>query len=270
MIRAVTGILFVGLLTAAICWTPFTFATFFSLLIIIALLELNQLLKIKRQWIQISTVIGGVYLFLSTFLYFGGYAEHFIFFPYILYLAAILIIELFNKKSNPLGEISTCIGGQIYIAAFLSFANLLVFETNLSGSVDFKPLYIMAVFATLWINDTGAYMIGSVFGKHRMFERISPKKSWEGFFGGLVLCLIAAVIIAPYAHLHWLAAVGFALVVVAIGTLGDLIESMIKRTVGVKDAGNILPGHGGILDRIDGAIPAIPIAYMYIELFIRN
>lgn len=259
-----------AILTFAVCWNPFSFAAFFSLLVLSSLYELNKLVKISRKWIDYGTILAGLYLFLAVFLFAGGYVTYFIFYPYIIYTICLLFAELYNKSSNPLKEISASIGGQLYIAAFLSAANLLVFETNTLGVIEFKPFYVMAVFVTLWINDTGAYMIGSTLGKHRMFERISPKKSWEGFAGGLGLSVIAAIIIAPFLNISWLIAAGFALVVAIVGTLGDLTESMMKRLAGVKDAGKLLPGHGGILDRIDGAIPAMPVAYMYIELFIRS
>ena len=115
------------------------------------------------------------------------------------------------------------------------------------------------------------YLFGSLFGKHRLFERISPKKSWEGFVGGLLFALLAsqafAYLLPTYSAAQWL---GLAVVVVVFGTWGDLIESLLKRQLGIKDSGHVLPGHGGMLDRFDSVLLAIPAAYIYIELFIRN
>ena len=110
-----------------------------------------------------------------------------------------------------------------------------------------------------------------MIGKHKLFERISPKKSWEGFFGGLILSLASSQAFAWFApeinRMNWL---GLAATVVLFGTWGDLIESLLKRTLGVKDSGNVLPGHGGMLDRFDSVMLAVPASYIYIELFIRN
>lgn len=271
IIRAITGIVFVALLIIATCFNPFTFAAFFSLLLMLAMYEYNKLVKIDRALIRISNVLGGVYLFLSVFFFSGGYIGYMVFFPYILFIIALLFIELYNKNGHLLEEVGACLGGQIYIAAFISVANLLVFTPSLSEqSVQFTPYNLLAVFVVIWLNDTGAYLIGSTMGKHRLFERISPKKSWEGFFGGIIISVLAAYFIAPYIHVNQIAAVGFALLISLVATMGDLVESMVKRIANVKDAGNILPGHGGILDRIDGAIPSIPVAYMFIEFFIRN
>lgn len=271
IIRAITGIVFVALLVIATCLNPFTFAAFFSLLLMLAMYEYNKLVKIDRALIRVSNILAGVYLFLSVFFFSGGYIGYMVFFPYILFIIALLFIELYNKNGHLLEEVGACLGGQIYIAAFISVANLLVFTPSLSEqTTQFTPYNLLAVFVVIWLNDTGAYLIGSTMGKHRLFERISPKKSWEGFFGGIIISVLAAYFIAPYIHVDQIAAVGFALLISLVATMGDLVESMVKRIANVKDAGNILPGHGGILDRIDGAIPSIPVAYMFIELFIRN
>ena len=135
---------------------------------------------------------------------------------------------------------------------------------NLSNHV-----FVLAVFVLIWLNDTGAFCVGSLFGRHRLFERISPKKSWEGFFGGLIFCLVAAAILKTcfgeyFPGMGMLLMLGLGAVVSVFGTWGDLVESLIKRTLGVKDSGHVLPGHGGILDRIDSLLLVIPavLAYM--------
>lgn len=125
---------------------------------------------------------------------------------------------------------------------------------------------LIALFATIWINDTGAYIIGVSFGKHRLFERVSPKKSWEGFFGGALAALAAgyvfSVFIPDLTLVQWLL---FSQIVVVFGTFGDLIESLLKRTIGTKDSGNILPGHGGFLDRFDSMLLAAPVIFIYLS-----
>lgn len=136
-----------------------------------------------------------------------------------------------------------------------------------------NPLYALALFTFIWVNDTFAYLFGITFGKHKLFERISPKKTWEGFFGGLIFVIIAGFSFAHY-FIHgkmdvmygagkW---VGLAIVVVIFGTIGDLFESYLKRSLNVKDSGTILPGHGGLLDRLDSILFAAPAVMIYLML----
>ncbi len=127
------------------------------------------------------------------------------------------------------------------------------------------------MFILIWLSDTGAFCVGSLIGKHRLFERISPKKSWEGFFGGLIFCLIAGLVMFYGFHSYFLIMnlwqmLGFCAMVCVMGTWGDLVESLIKRSLGVKDSGHLLPGHGGILDRIDSLLVVVPGVTVYIFL----
>ena len=137
--------------------------------------------------------------------------------------------------------------------------------------------YPLSLFIFLWSSDTGAYCFGSLFGKHRLFPRISPKKSWEGSIGGAVVAIVASQIIAtfiPYteqltqlsSRLAW---GGLAAIIVIFGTWGDLVESLLKRKLGIKDSGNIIPGHGGMLDRFDSSLMAIPAAVVYTYTILR-
>jgi phosphatidate cytidylyltransferase len=121
----------------------------------------------------------------------------------------------------------------------------------------------------LWANDTGAYLFGSKFGKTRLFERHSPKKSWEGFFGGMFTSLVVAYVLSLFfTELPVWAWGGMAILISSFGTLGDLVESMLKRSLNAKDSGNILPGHGGFLDRFDGLLIAAPVVYAYLYLIL--
>ena len=134
-------------------------------------------------------------------------------------------------------------------------------------SRSYHYAFLLALFVFIWVNDSFAYLTGSLFGKHRMFERISPKKSWEGFIGGAAFTIAASVIFANYfTQLPLWGWIGFAILMIIFGTLGDLVESLFKRTLNVKDSGNILPGHGGILDRIDSVIFSIPALFIYVEI----
>ena len=164
---------------------------------------------------------------------------------------------------------------QLYIALPFSLLNVLAFHQSEAGPFSvFDPILPLSVFVFLWINDTGAYLFGSLLGRHKLFPRISPGKSWEGSFGGAVLVMLVAWGISyltdQYSILNIqysmspLAWVGLGLTVVIFGTWGDLVESLFKRTLGIKDSGSILPGHGGMLDRFDSSLLAIPAAVVYL------
>jgi phosphatidate cytidylyltransferase len=158
--------------------------------------------------------------------------------------------------------------GQCFIALPLSVLNLLAFPDSTVEPPVYQWVWIISLFVFLWANDTGAYLIGVRFGKHRLWERISPKKSWEGFFGGLVFAIISGLVFAYFnqqtAWYHWVA---LSAGVVVFGTYGDLVESMIKRSVDVKDSGCLLPGHGGFLDRFDSLLLAVYAMLFYMQLF---
>ncbi|MFA6875903.1 MAG: phosphatidate cytidylyltransferase, partial [Parabacteroides sp.] len=179
-----------------------------------------------------------------------------------------MIGELFFKAPNPINNFAFSFLTQVYCAGSFSLLNFI--GTAPDGNA-YSPLLVLALFIFIWVNDTGAYVVGSMIGRNKMFERISPKKSWEGFFGGLIFVLAASLLFVWYEPVincyKWL---GLAATITIFGTLGDLIESLIKRTLKIKDSGNILPGHGGMLDRFDSIIMAIPASYIYIRLFIQS
>ena len=270
--RALTGIVFVAILVSAIYFHSFYFLGVFSLITGLTLWELYGLvLPEASPFNRFMGAIGGAYLFAATF----GYTEKgmgaWIFLPYLLILIYLMVVALYEKGKNPLTHWSMLLFGQAYCAGSFSLLNGLAYKSELIEGLAPMPIFILALFVLIWLNDTGAYLIGSMLGKHRLFARISPKKSWEGFFGGLAVAVLGSQLLATldplYSHLQWM---GLAIVVVAFGTWGDLIESLLKRTIGVKDSGNLLPGHGGMLDRFDSLLLAAPASYIYIELFIRN
>lgn len=157
---------------------------------------------------------------------------------------------------------------QLYIGLPFALLNVLAFQRDaVTDTVSFNPILPLSVFVFLWLSDSGAYCVGSLMGKHRLFERISPKKSWEGSIGGALIALAGALVLGHFfpllSTLEW---IGLALTVVVFGTWGDLTESLLKRQLQIKDSGNILPGHGGMLDRFDSALIAIPAAVAYLYL----
>lgn len=180
---------------------------------------------------------------------------------------------MYLKTKDPINDWAYTMLGQMYIALPFSMINILAFESTAAdgNAIAYDMLLPLSVFIFLWTNDTGAYCSGSLLGKHKLFPRISPAKSWEGSIGGGILVLIVAAIIGYYANQgdtpHTLGIAGWmglGLVVVFFGTWGDLVESLFKRTLGIKDSGNILPGHGGMLDRFDSSLMAIPAAVVYL------
>lgn len=190
-------------------------------------------------------------------------------FLWIIAIIARFIEQLYIPSSHPLKDLSHSMMCQIYIGCPMLCMVLL--------SEFWSPYILLALFFFIWINDTGAFLIGSLFGKHRLFERISPKKSWEGFIGGICFNLGFALIFYYFANnffemnlynatvFTWL---GFAAVVSVFATWGDLIESLIKRNLHIKDSGKMIPGHGGILDRIDSLLLVLPAVIIYFCLII--
>lgn len=273
IIRALTGIIFVVVLISAIYIHPIFFLILFCIITGLTLWEFGGLVKhYENANLQRTVnVLGGVYLFIATFVYANGLTDGKIFLPYLLFIMLTMIAELYYKAPNPINNWAFTLFAQFYCAGSFSILNFIGAEPGTPGVMSYTPLFIMAIFIFVWLDDTGAYLVGSLIGKHKLFERISPKKSWEGFFGGLILSLASSQAFAWFApeinRMNWL---GLAATVVLFGTWGDLIESLLKRTLGVKDSGNVLPGHGGMLDRFDSVMLAVPASYIYIELFIRN
>lgn len=278
--RAITGIIFVGVLIGCILGGPISFTLLFALITALTIHEFGVIIS-KQPDVEINKpicMLAGVFLFFG-FAYLGvmpGQTE--ILIPYLFLIIYLLVSELYLKKKNPLNNWAYAMMSQIYIALSFAMLNVLAYhsignEGELSNyQVQYNPILPLSIFIFTWINDTGAYYTGMLFGKHRLFERISPKKSWEGSIGGGVFSIIAAIVMAHYFPFMPISIwIGLALTVVIFGTLGDLTESLLKRTIGIKDSGNILPGHGGMLDRFDSTLMAVPAAvvYLYIISFIE-
>jgi len=189
-------------------------------------------------------------------------------------LTLVFITELYRKEERPFDSIAHTLFPLFYITLPLSLLPFAAFgHSGLrsilpSGSLSFSPGIVIGFFMLLWLNDTGAYLAGVTFGKHRLMERISPKKSWEGFAGGALLALVAAWFLNGWLGITdrkgWLI---ISVIITIAGTYGDLTESMLKRSLGIKDSGTIMPGHGGFLDRFDSTLVSFPLVYLFIVLF---
>lgn len=263
--RVATGLVFVALLLSAILYNNLTFGLLFALITCLAVNEFCNLVHEykKTTFSTVVAVVGGMYLFAAFFLLDKVTVPFMLFIPYLLLVVYNFVRELYRKGSSALDNFAYFSLSQLYAA--LPFALLNVVTTF--GAASYNYIMPLSIFIFLWCSDSGAYCVGSCIGKHRLFERISPKKSWEGSIGGGVVALVAAYVISLfYPALNTFQWMGMAAVVVVTGTWGDLIESCMKREMGIKDSGNILPGHGGILDRFDSALLAIPSVVIYLYL----
>lgn len=273
IIRTVTGVLFVAAIV--VCFMePVAMEFLFSLITGLTIWEYGGLVNNIKE-VQINRFIStaaGVYFFLAV----GGFCSGMVqsgavFIPYLLTVVYLFISELYVGTENAVNDWAYTMLGQMYIALPLSTINVLAFNATPDGAVVFNYIIPLCVFIFLWVNDTGAYCTGSLLGRHKLFPRISPGKTWEGSAGGALLVLVVAYGIGRYDSLNgaisgltvlqWL---GLGLVVVVFGTWGDLVESLFKRTLGIKDSGTILPGHGGMLDRFDSSLMAMPAAVLYL------
>lgn len=219
-------------------------------------------------------LIAGIALYSISTLVASGIIQAVNYLIMVAVITIILILELYRKEEKPFDSLAHTLFPLIYIAIPFSMLPFSAFSrTGLSsllphGNMIFSPGIVVGFFLILWANDTGAYITGMLLGRHRLMERISPKKSWEGVFGGAVIALIAAWLLS--AILGVVSSTGWVVIAVLIsvaGTFGDLIESMLKRSMGVKDSGSIMPGHGGFLDRFDSTLLSFPLVYLFISLF---
>jgi len=272
IIRTITGVIFVAAIVASFL-RPEAMVLLFSIVTGMTIWEYAGLVN-ERPGVTINRFIctvAGVYFFYAMTYFcsdlYGGAAKSVVFIPYLVTVVYLLVSELYAKQEDPINNWAYTMLSQMYIALPFSLLNVLAFTATPNGHISFNTLLPLSVFVFLWVNDTGAYCVGSLLGRHKLFPRISPGKSWEGCIGGAVFVLVAAYLIGEYIDmgilntLQWL---GLGLVVVVFGTWGDLVESLFKRTLGIKDSGNILPGHGGMLDRFDSSLLAIPAAVVYL------
>lgn len=270
IVRTITGVFFVAAIVVSFL-NPMAMVFLFALVTGLTIWEFCGLVN-ERPFVQVNqfiSTVAGVYLFLAMAGHCSGFVNtDTVFIPYLITIIYLLIAELYLKAKDPINNWAYTMLPQLYIALPFSMLNVLAFPQT----GDYLFVLPLSVFVFLWMNDTGAYCVGSLLGRHKLFPRVSPGKSWEGSIGGGLLVIGVAVLIWYLLEQHrpgesqftvWQWA-GLGLTVVVFGTWGDLVESLLKRTLGIKDSGNILPGHGGMLDRFDSSLLAIPAAVVYL------
>lgn len=276
--RSLTGIVYVALIVCAVLAQGWWYIALFALIVLLAIREFETITNAstggQHTFTLVLDMLGAIMLFaavsipLSKAIPMMSISAAFAI-TYMLYLVARLVVQLYTLEKSPLVNLAFSFMGQIYIALPLSLLSVYYILP------DGRAL-MLAMFIMIWLSDTGAFCVGSLTGRHKLFPRISPAKSWEGFAGGVIFA-VGAAFVMKYGFGQWFEdtptamLAGLGAVTAIFATWGDLVESLIKRTLGVKDSGHLLPGHGGILDRIDSLLLVIPatLIYWFILMFFR-
>jgi phosphatidate cytidylyltransferase len=265
IVRGITGIFYVAIMVVSFL-RPMAMTFLFALITGMTVWEFSGLVN-ERANVSINRFIcsaAGVFLSIAMAGFCSGLTTAVVFIPYLITIIYLFVSELYLKQNDALNDWAYSMMSQLYIALPLSTIYILAYYKG-----EFYYLLPLTVFVLLWFNDSGAYLSGSLFGRHKLFPRISPGKSWEGSIGGGICVVLVSLLIwyiepENASGLNAAQWIGLGLVVVFFGTWGDLVESLLKRTLGIKDSGNVLPGHGGMLDRFDSALLAIPASVVYI------
>ncbi|MCX6255846.1 MAG: phosphatidate cytidylyltransferase [Bacteroidia bacterium] len=273
--RTLTGAWIVIFVMGGFWLHPVSF--FLTGLVLLAGSQYEYYLMIRNTGVKpqmVPGIITGITAYVISTLIASGVIPRNSFLVLIPMMLIIMVVELYRKQEKPFDSLAHTFFSLLYTAVPFSMFPFSAFSrTGLDSllpheSISFSPGIIVGFFILIWANDTGAYLTGISFGRHRLMERISPKKTWEGFFGGVVIAALIAWLLSGWFgvvdKINW---VIISVIISVAGTYGDLIESMLKRSIGVKDSGTIMPGHGGFLDRFDSAIISFPLVYLFISLF---
>ena len=266
--RLLTGILFVVVLLGSIYQSGLASSILFFVIILLCQREFYGFFKaseVKPQ--SLVGILGGLGFFLASAIAFQANLTFNSLFLIIPLIFIVFVFELFRNRKEPIANIGYTILGIIYVAVPFTLLHQISYYSDFQFGDTYNYEVLIGYFFILWANDTGAYLVGRKFGKRKLFERISPKKTWEGSLGGaffgLLLGYVNSQIFEDLDILTWMI---LALIVVIFGSLGDLVESLFKRSLGIKDSGKILPGHGGVLDRFDGIFISAPMVYTFLKI----
>ena len=264
--RGVAGVVYVLILLFGILYNKYAFIAVFGFTLVLALNEFYRLIEDKTPHLisKLFNIISGTIIFISAYLFLEEKTMLALPLAALIYLLALLVSAILINRSDIFNTIIYSAFGQLYITLPFCLLLLISYEYEMADPAYFYA-FILAIFVFIWVNDTFAFLTGVTMGKNKLLERISPKKTVEGFIGGIFFTMLAGVgfsfIFTEYTIFFW---IGFAFIASIFGTLGDLFESLIKRTYKVKDSGQLIPGHGGILDRIDSLLFVIPAIYVYL------
>ncbi len=269
-VRTLSGAVLAVVVLGTILWSQWSFGLLLALLLAVGMTEFYSLAEKRGSRPQkVVGIVTGLVLFALNFAFVSddiqilgsasrtfGCGLAFL----LLLLPVMFICELYRRGENPAGNIATTLLGVIYVAMPLS----LMCYFPIIASEAWNPWVMLFYIFIIWANDVFAYLVGMSIGRHRLCERLSPKKSWEGFFGGIIGAVAMGLVAARVLEGDYAAWGGLAVVAAVTGVLGDLVESMFKRAAGVKDSGSLIPGHGGVLDRFDAMLLSAPFVFVYL------
>jgi phosphatidate cytidylyltransferase len=262
--RVIVAVLAIPLILAVCYFGKYYFLVFALGIALLSFYEFTLLAKNKGMYLNLSLGILGIsFIVLNQYFHLSSDNYHFL----ILFAVVICLIELFRNNGSAIYNLSGTLFGVIYMGLFsASLVGLREFYPDFDGQYSNGGALLISVFASIWICDSAAYYGGTAFGKHRLFLRVSPKKSWEGAVFGFVFALLTMIaakfIVLDF--LSWNTIIALGVIIGIIGQLGDLVESLLKRDAQVKDSSNIIPGHGGIFDRFDSLLLTAPVIYLYL------
>ena len=274
LVRKPSGLVLVAVFVGAVLGSQWSFGALLLLILVGGQTEFYKLARetglSPQRWMGLAV---GVLLFALNFIVFrqfsrsvtdeaGGAVLYLLLYIGLL-LPTLFVCELFRRSATPLANLGATLLGVLYVAVPLS---LLLYVPVLAGDGVWRPETVLCYIFIIWANDVFAYLVGMTFGRHRLCERLSPKKSWEGFFGGLAGAVATGLAAAYALDANYWVWGGLALVASLSGVAGDLVESMFKREAGVKDSGQVIPGHGGVLDRFDALLLSAPYVFLYLLL----
>ncbi|MGQ1889999.1 phosphatidate cytidylyltransferase [Thermophagus sp. OGC60D27] len=259
--RTITGFLFVVAIILGLWWNPLAYMSIFAVVILLGMHEFMRMMQgmdVKVRYFWSQTI--GIFLYVGSFLFFYSHIQARWLVIIVPLAGGAFLSELYFKNKNSLLNIATTLITPLYVALPFAFLHHLAFYGG-----EYNPKLLLGFFLLVWANDSGAYIMGSLFGKHKLFPSVSPAKSWEGAIGGIFFTILISIGCFYYfgilSVIDWIVVAGL---VGVLGTYGDLIESMLKRSVNIKDSGRVFPGHGGILDRFDGVFFSAPVVSCYL------
>lgn len=261
--RSLSALVAIPIVIAAICWSAWSYFLLFLVVAALAMLEFYQLVgTVGISPNKLGGVGGGMIIYMLTFLYTNGDISG----NYLYLLCPVLVLvcltELYKKNDAPFTNIAYTLLGIVYVSGPFALLHIAAFA---QGAYSYE--IVIGILLILWANDTGAYLVGLSMGKHKLFRRISPSKSWEGALAGAVSALFVSYVVASYFSIVGLYAwLGMGGIIAVTGPYGDLVESMLKRSLKIKDSGSMIPGHGGLLDRFDSLLLSIPCIVAFIKL----